>query len=1007
MISGLDSNIPRHFVKGSMAKANETQIEEAIEAIIPEEVLRSRNTAMQMTTPRLPDPEQFLKLILFMASNNMLDSNAYLAKSLYEWLRRLSSTAVLELLLSTKSAAIEALIEKFFILAVKNQDLTVVDHILHHGFDISGMRLLSDGMLISPLQYACYFANVALVQALLKAGADVNFANYTAGPLVLAVETFYALGLFGSSPDSPGDDSSLLLELVQILLEAGADVNPGHGSPLWGAAYMGQLHLVDLLLRYGADPAFKDLIHGTTPLMELIRSNNTPDVVGVVRQLIEKGSDVNAISNIDGEERTALSYAIAAENVTLVTILLEAGAKLSEKILCEAVEVGSADIVELCLTGNALATSSAIEKACRQGNFDLVDLLLTRTQADERAAAEESALLGAIKGGHIERAKSIIAKGPDFWSREALTALATSSAIEEACRKGNFDLVDLLLNYTRVEKRAAAEELALLGAIKGGHIERVKSMIAKGLDVPPRKALTGAIEAAATRGYTGMLRFLLDGGCVLQRSALESLGCSLSCAVRNNHREITDLLLCAGADPNQCHNDEYDPPLLLAILQRDQFLSQQLMKAGATPNYTRYSSRLSVLPAAIQWGFRPLIRTLIDEGADLNAWWNPGYGVWKTALIIAIEKGDRETVLSLIDAGVDVNAVFNVEWAQKPDYTALVAAIQRKDLDLARRLLSLGAELTELAFESAVHTNPEFMRFTTKNARCTYRVKGFGSRALQLAVTSQNFDMIELLLACGVCPNFVTDLLEWKQDNKCYRSSSFGSAILRKWPGDATVVSTFLAAGADPNGIVCKYQSSFQTALLAAVDEGNLDVVEVLVENGARVNGDVLGRIRRTPLQQAPEAGALRIVKFLLSKEADVNAPPHKERGGTALQFAAIKGYLGIATLLLNAGADVNATGANIDGRTALEGAAELGRVDIVQLLLNAGARVIGAGARQYERARKMALENGHVAVACVLERHQARELESYPPCIRQDEWVEDAVGMQMDGWMSFDGGDW
>jgi ankyrin repeat protein len=122
----------------------------------------------------------------------------------------------------------------------------------------------------------------------------------------------------------------------------------------------------------------------------------------------------------------------------------------------------------------------------------------------------------------------------------------------------------------------------------------------------------------------------------------------------------------------------------------------------------------------------------------------------------------------------------------------------------------------------------------------------------------------------------------------------------------------------------------------------------------------------------------LDIVKTLLENGADINTPPFDRYGATALQFAAIGGYIGIAQLLIQLGADVNASSAKIGGRTALEGAAEHGRIDMLQVLLSAGAQIMGTGVKQYDRARELALENGHRAACKLLEKYSGEMWENF-----------------------------
>ncbi|KAM0084597.1 hypothetical protein ACKRZS_003166 [Fusarium odoratissimum] len=148
------------------------------------------------------------------------------------------------------------------------------------------------------------------------------------------------------------------------------------------------------------------------------------------------------------------------------------------------------------------------------------------------------------------------------------------------------------------------------------------------------------------------------------------------------------------------------------------------------------------------------------------------------------------------------------------------------------------------------------------------------------------------------------------------------------------------------------------------------ELLHYLLKAGADSNEHYPTRlVNRSPLQMAVEAGNLDIIDLLLQAGAHINAPPSFFSGATALQIAAIQGNLGLAKQLLDLGARINAPGARQCGRTALEGAAEHGRLDMLQLLLHSGALTIGAGKLQFVRAVHFAERGGHDAAADLLRR--------------------------------------
>ncbi|EXK76187.1 hypothetical protein FOQG_19054 [Fusarium oxysporum f. sp. raphani 54005] len=154
------------------------------------------------------------------------------------------------------------------------------------------------------------------------------------------------------------------------------------------------------------------------------------------------------------------------------------------------------------------------------------------------------------------------------------------------------------------------------------------------------------------------------------------------------------------------------------------------------------------------------------------------------------------------------------------------------------------------------------------------------------------------------------------------------------------------------------------------ITSGKKDVLHYLLKAGADANEhNRTDAYNRSPLQMAVEDGNLDIIDLLLQAGAHINAPPSFFGGATALQIVAIEGNLGLAKLLLDLGARINARGARQCGRTALEGAAEHGKLDMLQLLLHSGALTTGAGQLQFVRAVHFAERGGHDAVADLLRR--------------------------------------
>ena len=153
-------------------------------------------------------------------------------------------------------------------------------------------------------------------------------------------------------------------------------------------------------------------------------------------------------------------------------------------------------------------------------------------------------------------------------------------------------------------------------------------------------------------------------------------------------------------------------------------------------------------------------------------------------------------------------------------------------------------------------------------------------------------------------------------------------------------------------------------ALLQAVHKGNLEVVKILVDNGADVNSSVSKNTRALIL--AAERDKFEIVKYLVENGADVNL---RDYGNTTALMMASFENLEIVRYLIEKGADVNAK--NNNKYTALSQATLTGHIDIVKCLVENG---IDVNSKDYfdNTALISASENGRLNIVKYLVEHGA-----------------------------------
>lgn len=116
------------------------------------------------------------------------------------------------------------------------------------------------------------------------------------------------------------------------------------------------------------------------------------------------------------------------------------------------------------------------------------------------------------------------------------------------------------------------------------------------------------------------------------------------------------------------------------------------------------------------------------------------------------------------------------------------------------------------------------------------------------------------------------------------------------------------------------------TALIWATWKGHINVVQLLIEKGAKL--DLKDDHGNTALMEAVREGHIEIAKLLISHKTNINAQNH--HGSTPIMWAAYYHHANIAQLLIDNHADINIK--NNDKKTALMIAKEREYQDIVNI---------------------------------------------------------------------------
>ncbi len=239
-------------------------------------------------------------------------------------------------------------------------------------------QILMDGLNSSPLHVAVECSNMESIKALIKYGADLNYASkggYT--PLMKAMKT--------------GN-----IEIIDILLSAGCYLNSKDDSnrtALWWACYYGQSNILSYMVKKGANLNVVDTQKGLTPLMVASKYAD----VKTLEALLACGASVNDISY---RGHTALIYAILNENkmqgLLKAKALIQSGADInsshlgvlntfSPRPLMMAVEQQNEPLLKLLLSNGAQGIEEGFLYA-KKRNYEKILSILEKVKLSPDAS---------------------------------------------------------------------------------------------------------------------------------------------------------------------------------------------------------------------------------------------------------------------------------------------------------------------------------------------------------------------------------------------------------------------------------------------------------------------------------------------------------------------------------------------------------------------------------------------------------------------------------------------
>ncbi len=310
----------------------------------------------------------------------------------------------------------------------------------------------------------------------------------------------------------------------------------------------------------------------------------------------------------------------------------------------------------------------------------------------------------------------------------------------------------------------------------------------------------------------------------------------------------TETILSNVFKDNAIKQFDFDGAVYLAVIKNKIEVLTKLGEHGANVNQV-HTNEITMLMHAARRGHTKIVRYLLQKGADINAKDNRG----STALM---HSKDIEITKELIKHGAELEVV------DRYGKNALIMAVERHKFELVKLLILSGA---------SVDSNRD------NNTPLTYALsKGYKEIFLYLLDKGANIDA------------------------KLKRGYQGSITVLHKASrmGKIVYVEALLKKGAKVNASIEDGTGDWAgyNALLFAAYRGNINIVKLLINNGANVNSK--NSSGQTPLIIASSLGHREVVQYLLEKNATINI--RDRNGKTALRYTKTNS---IKTLLLSKGA--------------------------------------------------------------------------------------------------------
>ncbi|KAI5075121.1 hypothetical protein GOP47_0009197 [Adiantum capillus-veneris] len=515
--------------------------------------------------------------------------------------------------------------------------------------------------------------------------------------------------------------------------------------------------------------------------------------------------------------------------------------------------------------------------AAHAGHVDIVKKILTAGADVNQRLFRGYAITAATREGHPEVLSILLKAGS--------SQPACEEALLEACLSGQVNMADFLISWEMA--RVEVQTNALIRASSRGLVGVVELLIKSGVDVNSmhrvllcsiKPALHTSVDctalvAAIVCRQSPVVKYLLEAGakadCQVRLGAWSwdsnsgevlRVGAGMAepysavwCAVE--YWEATGMILRLLLEHVSANSVQMGRSLLChAVLCGNAAAAQILLEAGADVEHcvsTTDGCQFRPLHLAAKLGFLPVLKTLMNQGCNLNAMTDTG----DTALMLCAVSAHLDCFHELLIAGADFARV------NKAGYTVIDLLESCSDRSLAYELIWDSILSGRNIFSSdlrvfcvmqfvARHGNAKVMKKILEHKGMDVNLQDkFGLSAAMVAAQEGHMEVFKVLLyagasmelknkkgetalmladKCGKKDECERILLDSILDN-AFKERNFNALHFAARKGNCEVLAHLLKQGCAINS----WNEEGYTALMISMKEGHLDACKLLLSQGA------------------------------------------------------------------------------------------------------------------------------------------------------------------------------